>query len=72
MIIVEAVNNALTSHIKLCNYAILNLNKPIKVAHLQKSANLSMLNGAVVIGKWLSYSFSESKKTLSLDKVKNT
>ena len=38
-----------------------NSNKPIKVAHLQKSANQSLLNGALVmeIGN---NSFIESKK----------
>ena len=35
MIIVEAVNNVLTSYIRLCNYVKLNSNEPIKVAHLQ-------------------------------------
>ena len=40
-----------------------NSNKPIKVAHLQKSANQSLLNGALVmeIGN---NSFMESKKNL--------
>ena len=52
MIIVEAVNNALTSYIRLCNYVKLNSNEPIKVAHLQKLANQSVLNGALVIEKW--------------------
>ena len=49
---VEAVNNALTSYIKLCNYVMLNSNEPIKVAHLQKLANQSVLNGALVIEKY--------------------
>ena len=44
----KAVNNALTSYIKLCNYVIFNSNEPIKVAHLQKLANQSVLNGALV------------------------
>ena len=35
LIIVEAVNNALTSYISLSNYVKLNSNEPIKVAHLQ-------------------------------------
>ena len=52
MIIVEAVNNALTSYIRLCNYATLNSNEPIKVAQLQNLANQSLLNGALVIEKW--------------------
>ena len=58
---VEAVNNALRSYIRLCNYIKLNSNEPIKVAHLQNLANL-VLNGALVIKKWLNNSFSESKK----------
>ena len=40
---------------------MLNSNKPIKIAHLQKLANQSMLNGALVI-EMVNYSFSESKK----------
>ena len=46
---------------------MLNSNKPIKIAHLQKLANQSVLNGALVIEKWLNNSFSESKK--KFDKV---
>ena len=38
-----------------------NSNEPIKVAHLQKLANQSMLNGALVI-ELVNNSFSESKK----------
>ena len=38
-----------------------NSNEPIKVAHLQKLANQSMLNGALVI-EMVNNSFSESKK----------
>ena len=60
--IVEAVNNTLTSYIKLCNYIILNSNEPIKVTHLQKLANRLVLNGALVIDKWSNNSFSESMK----------
>ena len=60
LIIVEPVNKALTSYIKLCSYVILNSNEAIKVAHLQELANQSMLNGA--LEKWLNYSFSESKR----------
>ena len=37
--LLKAVNNALTSYIKLCKYVVLNLNKPIKVACLQYVAN---------------------------------
>ena len=40
---------------------MLNSNKPIKVAHLQKLANQSMFNGALVI-EMVNNSFSESKK----------
>ena len=40
---------------------MLNLNEPIKVAHLQKLANQSMLNGALVMGMVNNF-FSESKK----------
>ena len=36
-------------------------NKPIKIAHLQKLANQSMVNGALVI-EMISNSFSDSKK----------
>ena len=38
---------------------MLNSNKPIKVAHLQKLASQSMLNGAIVM-EIVSSSFSES------------
>ena len=51
MIIVESVSNAFTSYIRLCNCATLNSNEPIKVAHLQKLANKSVLNSALVIEK---------------------
>ena len=64
MIIVEAVNNPLMSYIRLCNYVMLNSNEPTKVAHLQKLADQSVLNGALVIEKWLNNSFSESKKNV--------
>ena len=40
---------------------IFKTNEPIKVIHLQKLANQSMLNGALVI-EIVSNSFSESKK----------
>ena len=40
---------------------VLNSNEPIKVVHLQKLANQSMLNGALVI-EMVNNSFSESKK----------
>ena len=41
----KAVKRSLTSYIKLsCVYV--KFNEPIKVAHLQKLANQSMLNGA--------------------------
>ena len=39
---------------------MLNSDKPIQVAHLQKLANQSMLNGALVI-EMVNNSFSESK-----------
>ena len=58
MIIVEAVNDALTSYIRLCHYVKLSSNEPIKVAHLQ----INLLNGTFVIEKWLNNFFSESKK----------
>ena len=61
MIFVAALNNALTSYIRLCNYVKLNSNEPIKVAHLQNLANQSVLNDALVIEKCLNNSFSESK-----------
>ena len=38
-----------------------NSNEPIKVAHLQKLANQSIQNGALVI-EMVNNSFSESKK----------
>ena len=37
------------SYIGLCNYVMLNSNEPIKVDHLQKLANQSVLYGALVI-----------------------
>ena len=43
---------------------IFNSNKPIKVAHLQKLANQSLLNGALVM-EIVNNSFSESKKKFS-------
>ena len=42
---------------------MLNSNEPIKVAHLQKLANQSKLNGALVI-EMVNDSFGESKKNL--------
>ena len=47
----------------ILNYVMftLNSNGPIKVAHLQKLANQSMLNGALVI-EMVNNFFSESKK----------
>ena len=49
------------SYIKLC-YVYVKFNEPIKVAHLQKLANQSMLNGALRNGN----SFSESQKNFDL------
>ena len=44
-------------------------NEPIKVAHLQKLANQSLLNGTLVI-EMINNSFSESKKSFwSFDKA---
>ena len=40
-----------------------NSNEPIKVAHLQKLANQSLLNGALVM-EIVNNSFSESKRNL--------
>ena len=40
-----------------------NSNEPIKVSHLQKLANQSILNGALEI-ETVNNSFSESKKSL--------
>ena len=40
---------------------MLNLNEPIKVAHLQKLANQSMLNGVLAI-EMVNNFFRESKK----------
>ena len=42
----KAVKNFLMSFIKL-SYVFVKFNEPIKVAHLQKLANQSMLNGAL-------------------------
>ena len=41
---------------------MLNPNEPIKVAHFQKFADHSVLNGAFVIEKWLNNFFSKSEK----------
>ena len=46
-----------------------NSNEPIKVALLQKLANQSLINGALVM-EIVNNSFSESKKSL-FDKVEN-
>ena len=46
-----------------------NSNKPIRVAHLQKLANQSLLNGALVM-EMGNNSFIESKKNL-FDKAEN-
>ena len=43
---------------------MLSSNKPNKVAHLQKLANQSLLNGALVM-EIVNNSFSESKKNFS-------
>ena len=48
------IKNVLTSYIKLY-YVYVKFNEPIKVAHLQKLTNQSMLNGALV-----NISFSET------------
>ena len=42
---------------------MLNSNEPVKVAHLPKLANQSMLNGALVIGM-VDKIFSASKKNV--------
>ena len=49
------------SYIKLCNYVMLNSNEPIKVAQLQKLANQSVLNGALVI-EMINNSLLKTKK----------
>ena len=81
MIIVEAVNNALTSYIRLCNSVMLSPNEPIKLTHLQKLANQSVLNGAFVIEKWLRHfrrwgglvpTQEKKKKTILLVKARKT
>ena len=43
---------------------MINSNEPVKVAHLQKLANQSLLNGALVM-EIANNSFCESKKNLS-------
>ena len=58
------------SYIKLCNYVMLNSNEPIKVAQLQKLANQSVLNGALVI-EMINNSLLKKKKLLSFDKVRS-
>ena len=45
----------------------LNSNEPVKVAHLQKLANQSMLSGGLVI-ETVNNSFSKSKK--NFDRLK--
>ena len=49
-----------------------NSNEPIKVAHLQKLANQSMLNGALVV-EMVNNSLSESRKNFdkTFDKARN-
>ena len=42
----KTVKNFFNEFIKLC-YVYVKFNEPIKVAHLQKLANQSMLNGAL-------------------------
>ena len=59
----KAVNNVSTSYIKLC---CLNSNELIKIAHLKKLANESMLNGALEI-EMVKNSFIESKKRKNWD-----
>ena len=44
-----------------------NLNESMKVAHLQKLSNQSMLNGALVLGMINNF-FSESKKIFVIEK----
>ena len=51
------------------NMFMFNSNKPIRVAHLQKLANQSLLNGALVMEMGNNY-FIESKKNL-FDKAEN-
>ena len=48
---------------------MLNSNEPIKVSHLQKLANQSILNSALVI-EMVYNSFNESKKNRSFDKAR--
>ena len=45
-----------------------NSNEPIKVAHLQKLTNQSLLNGALVM-EIVNNSFSESKRNFKAEKV---
>ena len=45
----KAVEKFLMSYIKLC-YGYVKFNEPIKVAHLQKLSNQSVLNGALSNG----------------------
>ena len=47
----KTVKIFLMSYIKLC-YIYVKFDEPIKVAHLQKLANQSMLNGALRNGNW--------------------
>ena len=43
---------------------VFNSNEPIKIAHLQKLTNKSMLNGTLVM-EMINNSFSDSKKNFS-------
>ena len=45
---------------------MLNSNKPIKVAHFQKLANQSVLNGELVIEKWLNNSLVKARKSFAV------
>ena len=64
----KTVKKFLMSYIKLC-YVYVKFDEPIKVAHLQKLANQSMLNGAVRNGnqffRW------KLEKLWSFDKARN-
>ena len=62
IVIVEAVNNALTSYIRLYNYVKVNF-KRTNQSCSPSEINQSVLNGALVIEKWLHNLLEKKRKT---------
>ena len=58
----NAVNNVSMSYIKFYNVSV-NSNEPIKMAHLQRLSNQSMVNGTLVI-EMVTILLVKSRKTL--------